>query len=319
MCLYPNIIRNPKYKVNKKNGGNVPVLSDPRAAWVPIGCGKCMECVKQKSNGWRVRLQEEIKTSRNAKFVTFSYSEESIELINSKISDELTGYERDIEIATYSVKIFREHWRRVIGKSPRYWLVTELGQTNTERLHLHGIIFEDSKEDIKRLWPYGNTWIGDYVNEKTINYIVKYVHKSDPLHKEFVPRIYASNGIGKKYIGTINSRLNTFKDNGETDERYTCRDGIKVALPTYYRNKLYTDEQREKLWLRKLDKKVRYVGGEKVDISKDDTGYYKALRWHRGQSQKLGYGDDKINWERKKYERDRRNMLMEERLSRDTW
>ena len=49
MCLYPKLIQNPKYKKNKKNGGNVPTPQDDRVLLVPIGCGKCFECMKQKN------------------------------------------------------------------------------------------------------------------------------------------------------------------------------------------------------------------------------------------------------------------------------
>jgi hypothetical protein len=49
MCLYPKFIRNRKYTVTKKNGGNVPEVKDKRALMVPVGCGKCIECKKQKA------------------------------------------------------------------------------------------------------------------------------------------------------------------------------------------------------------------------------------------------------------------------------
>ena len=52
MCLYPKLIINPKYKVNKKNGGNIPPMIDERVKYVPIGCQKCIECKKRtKENG----------------------------------------------------------------------------------------------------------------------------------------------------------------------------------------------------------------------------------------------------------------------------
>ncbi len=64
MCLYPKIIRNRKYTKNKKNKGVVPTAKDKRMLWVPVGCGKCMECKKQKAREWQVRLMEEIRTNK---------------------------------------------------------------------------------------------------------------------------------------------------------------------------------------------------------------------------------------------------------------
>ena len=62
MCLYPKLIKNRKYIANKKNGGNIPPVSDLRVIMVPVGCGKCIECKKKKSREWSIRLQEEINT-----------------------------------------------------------------------------------------------------------------------------------------------------------------------------------------------------------------------------------------------------------------
>ena len=80
-------------------------------------------------------------------------------------------------------------------------------------------------------------------------------------------------------------------------------------MPTYYRNKIYSDEEREKLWLEKLDKNVRWINGKKIDMSKGLEYYYKVLEHERKKNKRLGYGDDKKNWERKQYEEDRRRML----------
>ena len=67
MCLYPKLIKNRKYIANKKNGGNIPPVNDLRVLMVPVGCGKCIECKKQKSREWSIRLQEEIRHMNNGK------------------------------------------------------------------------------------------------------------------------------------------------------------------------------------------------------------------------------------------------------------
>ena len=57
-----------------------------------------------------------------------------------------------------------------------------------------------------------------------------------------------------------------------------------------------------------LDKNIRYVNGQKIDISKGDEEYFKILETAREQNKRLGYGDNSINWERKKYEQEIRNL-----------
>ena len=77
-------------------------------------------------------------------------------------------------------------------------MITELGHENTERIHLHGILFtKEDTQTIADIWKYGNIWIGDYCNAKTINYIIKYVTKVDEQHKGYEPKILTSAGIGK--------------------------------------------------------------------------------------------------------------------------
>jgi protein required for attachment to host cells len=312
MCLYPKIIQNRKYVSNKKNKGVVPVAQDKRVLMVPVGCGKCMECRKQKSRNWQVRLHEEIKENKNGKFVTLSFSNEALNELEKEVK-ELTGYERDNEVATIAVRRYLERWRKKYKRSVKHWLVTELGQKKTERIHIHGIMWTDEIEDIEKIWKYGGEWIGEFVNGKTINYIVKYVNKVDVMHKEYKSKILTSKGIGSGYMKGENVKNNKYKSE-KTNERYTTRSGIKMALPIYYRNKIYNEEEREKLWLEKLDEQTRYVNGVKIDISQGEEQYYETVEHYRELNRRLGYGDNSINWERKKYENERRNTKKMERL-----
>jgi len=181
MCLYPKLILNRKYLPNKKNGGNPPQIIDERTKYVPIGCGKCIECKKQRANGWRIRLQEEIRQKQDGKFITLTFSNESLTELEQDIENPLKGYELDNQIIKLAVRRFLERWRKETGKSVRHWLVSELGQIRTERVHIHGIIWTSDIKAISDIWQYGNVWIGDYVNEKTINYIV---HSSEHEHME---------------------------------------------------------------------------------------------------------------------------------------
>ena len=329
MCLYPKLIKNRKYIPNKKNGGIIPPINDERVLIVPVGCTKCMECKKQKARQWAVRLQEEIKTNNTGKFVTLTFNDESYNELSNKIKN-LTGYERDNEIATLGVRRFLERWRKKYKKSVKHWLTTELGQTNTERIHIHGIIWSNEIEEISKIWKYGIITIGErkynkgiqqnnntigYVNESTINYIIKYIQKTDEKHKEYNSKILTSPGIGKNYTNTINSKANKYKED-KTKETYTTKQGTKINLPIYYRNKIYTEEEKEKLWIIKLDNKVRYINGIKIDISKNEDNYYKILNQERKKNKILGYGNDEKNWERKRYENERRNLITLERIKK---
>ena len=213
------------------------------------------------------------------------------------------------------MKKLKERWGKKYGKTLRHWLVTELGHANTERVHMHGIVWTDKVKDIGDIWKYGKIWIGEYVNAKTINYIVKYVNKVDASHKTYNSKIFTSQGIGKEYVNRRDSKRNKYKKE-KTIETYKTREGVELALPVYYRNKIYNEDERERLWLEKLDKEERYVCGVKVDISEGEDEYYKLLEMMRQKNKRLGYGDDAKNWELKKYENERRNLKKLERLQK---
>ena len=138
MCLYPKLIKNKKYISNKKNGGVIPAVKDERVLFVPVGCGRCIECTKQKANNWRVRLHEEIRHNNNYTFVTLTFSDMSLIYLRSKLKE--LSYNIDNDIATKGVRYFLELWRKNNRTSLRHWLITELGQNSTERIHLHGIM-----------------------------------------------------------------------------------------------------------------------------------------------------------------------------------
>lgn len=341
MCLYPKLIKNRKFINNKKNGGNIPplpllydkvndkIIKDERVLLVPVGCGKCYECKKKKSREWQVRLNEEIRDNNNAKFITLTFSDESLyqltnglDINNKKICEpiNLEGYNLENECATVGVRRFLERWRKKYKKSVKHWFITELGGNSTERIHLHGLIWTNELEDISKIWQYGIITIGNskfnngirldnkslgFVNEQTINYIIKYVNKLDKLHPNYNSKILTSNGIGKNYINRIDASNNKF--NGKnTNETYKTKKGLKIALPIYYRNKLYNEKEKEELWLNKLDEEIRYIWGEKIDISNGDDNYYKALEFYRNKNKRLGYGNDDKNWEKIRYENNRR-------------
>lgn len=317
MCLYPRLIKNRKYTDTKKNGGNIPAVPDERVKYVPIGCQHCIECKKQKARAWQARLTEDIKTNTNAQFITLTIDDENI----SKLYNELPkseGYDKDNDAATLAVGRFLERWRKKYKKSVRHWLITELGHHGTENIHLHGLLWtNENQQTIQQIWQYGYIWQGTWVNDQTINYIIKYVLKQDQQHKNYNQKILTSAGIGSNYTNQKHGDWNNNKFNNEkTNETYKTRQGTKINLPIYWRNKIYTEEQKEQLWLQKLDKQERWVMGQKISTKDGDQNYEKALKWAQEKNTRLGYDSPNITWERAQYEQQRRNLKQAERIAK---
>lgn len=297
MCLYPRFIKNPRYRVSKGKY-EFGAVTDERVKYVPIGCGNCIECRQQKSREWQTRLSEELKVNKYAYFVTLTFSNESLQKLCKKLDcEECNG------VACEAVRLFLERWRKKYKKSLRHWLITELGHENTERIHLHGILFSEfeiSNELLNSIWQYGRTDTGKYCNQRSINYIVKYVVKIDNEHKNFKPAIFCSAGIGANYITTSTKRIHKI-DGDQTKETYTLPNGNKIALPIYYRNKLWTDKERQYLWLKRLDRQKRYIRGIEIDISKTEERYYSVLAEQQKDNIKLGYGSTDKKWQKEIY------------------
>lgn len=310
---------NPRYKANKKNGGIIPKYKDARTLVVPIGCGKCLECKKQRAREWQIRLSEDVKYNTNGVFVTLTFNETALKKLLKEIPKEIQGYARDNAVATKAVDMFNERWRKRTGKYPRHWLITELGHKGTERIHLHGIIWTDEREWIDKHWnpdnkqatKLGFTWIqkkNKTVGQAITNYITKYLTKDDKLHREYKAIVLNSRGIGKGFIE--NDKISYYKFKGqETNEQYIAENWGKRGMPIYYRRKLWTDDEREELWINKLNKEERYVLGTKVSIASNLEHYYEVLMNARKINNRLGYGNDEKNWNRIAHENTIRNIL----------
>ena len=112
-----------------------------------------------------------------------------------------------------------------------------------------------------------------------------------------------------------------------TLKEFKTNNGYSTVKYSLYHNGLlvssFTDEvddsgaireEKEKLWLIKLDKEERCICGERIDISNNLDDYYKTLEFYRERNKELGYGDDEKNWELKMYENQRRNLKKVKRI-----
>lgn len=305
MCLYPRLIRNPKYKPTKKNGGKPPFCWDTRLLYIPAACGECLECRKKKQREFQIRLQEELRTN-HGEFLTLTIDKNSYKFLETcipKLPKEILKESKkngdyDNLIATEGLRRFLERCRKQTGKSIKHWCITELGEEKG-RIHIHGIFFgQNINEIIKKNWKYGFIYIGQYVNEKTVMYITKYMFKVCEYNKLFKGKVLSSAGIGSGYVSRFDSSGNKYKA-GKTNETYTFRNGVKVNLPNYYRNKIYNEEEKELLWLEKLEKGELYIMGEKVS-ARNPEEFTKCLEYYQARALELG-DRKKEDWEKAKY------------------
>ena len=298
MCLYPTYVKNPKYKPNKKNKGKPPVCKDKRLLYIPTKCGYCIECRKEKQREWRVRLEEELR-SNFGYFTTLTISPEGIKEIEEKTG--LKWEENPNEIATKGLRLFLERARKETGKSIKHWCVTELGEKK-DRIHLHGIFFgQKSAELIRKHWKYGFVFIGDYCNGKSVNYMTKYMLKVDIKHPTFKQIVLASPGIGAGYFDRLAYLWQKQNYKNINVPTYTFRNGTKMAMPKYYKNKIFTEKERETIWINNLNRGLLWIYGEKVKAN--DFSTIRNLRRYWQQYGIQVMGDNPQAWNEAKVQR----------------
>nr|DAF82400.1 MAG TPA: Replication associated protein [Microviridae sp.] len=305
MCLYPTFVKNPKYKPNKKNKGKPPVCKDRRLLYIPVKCGCCIECRKEKQREWRVRLEEELRSGFGY-FITLTISQEGIKDLEEKTG--LKWKENPNEIATKGLRLFLERCRKDTSKSIKHWCVTELGEKE-DRIHLHGIFFgQKSAELIKKHWKYGFSFIGQYCNSRSVNYMTKYMLKVDTKHPEFKQIVLSSKGIGSEYMNRLDYLWQKQNYKNINVATYTFRNGTKMAMPKYYKNKIFTEKEREKMWINNLNRGLLWIYGEKVKA--DDWNTIDNLRSYWQKYGREVMGDNPIAWnamkERRKEEKQRK-------------
>lgn len=286
MCLYEKNITNPKYIPNKKNHGMPVKPTDKRAKMVTIKCGVCKECRQQKVNEWLTRLNEEFKKEVKKIFVTLTFTDEALNKLPSEPN----------EAAKRAVRLWMYRINKSERKTIRYFLRTELGDENTERLHMHGAIWHEEESLLKKaieLWRYGIVDVGE-VNEKSLKYTVKYIWKPDEKHPNFKGVTIASKKIGSEWCESEDAK----RIQKRTDLQEYIKDdkGYKHGIPNYWRGKIFSDEEREKRMLINREKRTKFIDGEKFIIknNKEAENYQKTLEFRRKQLETMGFQKPKI-------------------------
>ena len=212
-CLQPISIPNPKTKDRRDR--------------ITVPCGHCVSCLQRRSNGWSMRLEEEMKVSTSAFFVTLTYDENHIPI------NEYGNY----TLVKKDLQLFMKRLRKHSGNRLRYYAVGEYGSI-TERPHYHMILFNlEDTQFIVESWDKGFVKVGS-VNPGSIRYTCKYIINVDKREqgrqREFA-LMSRRGGIGKNYLTP--EIIKYHKDGNYTAIR---EGGVRVSLPRFYVDKIHT-------------------------------------------------------------------------------
>ena len=96
-----------------------------------------------------------------------------------------------------------------------------------------------------------------------------------------------SKGIGRAYIDKN-------KGSGKTDE-YRTRKGFIMNQPDYYRRNIYSDKEREQIWIENQERGYRYICGEKVSTENLEE-WENLTRYYQERARRL-YNESMDEWE----------------------
>ncbi|MFY7787218.1 MAG: rolling circle replication-associated protein [Thermoflexibacteraceae bacterium] len=201
----------------------------------PLPCGKCPNCKARRIAGWAFRLQQQEKISHSSQFLTLTYDSKYIPILPNG----------QTTLDKRHTQLFMKRLRKQNIDKLKYYTAGEYGD-KTQRPHYHIILFNADIRTIQNAWQYGNVHYGD-VSPASICYALKYINKPDKIpmfegDKRKPEFQLMSKGIGENYL---TQKIIDWHTN-DLLNRYFLPDldGKKIPMPRYYRQKIYTDEQR---------------------------------------------------------------------------
>lgn len=244
---------------------------------VPVPCGKCPFCLKRRTSAWSFRLLQELKRSSSAHFITLTYDTKHVPI---QPSGYMSLDKRDLQL--FFKRLRKAHYVRQLSGSLRYYAVGEYG-SHTMRPHYHMALFNSQLELIQPAWQKGNVHYGE-VNVASIGYTLKYMckpgkiplHKNDDRVREFG---VMSKGIGDNYV---TAEMLAWHHADLTGRMYcNLKDGKKIAMPRYYKEKIYSEMERKRInffLVPEMREKIRQEYDDLVKRFGDDAVNVKVSR-----------------------------------------
>lgn len=249
-----------------------------------VPCGKCPNCVARRVSGWSFRLMQEEKKSLSAHFVTLTY-------MNEKLPRTPKNYKT---LNKKDVQDFMKRLRYYSPKLPKikYYAAGEYG-SETMRPHYHIIIFNATEESILNAWQLGHVHFGT-VSAASVGYSLKYISKKGkiPMHAndDRIPEFsLSSTKLGACYL---TDQVRKYHEEDIYNRMYLeTLDGKKIAMPRYYKDKLYTKEQRQHIGA--------YQAGRMQDELQKQIEQYNG-DWYRDKAEADKAAKQRLEWKTKK-------------------
>lgn len=216
--------------------------------WVACPCGHCISCYRKYEKEWKMRMREEMASSKSSFFVTLTYNDFNVPFNGNNMSLCKSDYQKFLKRLRKSLSI--------LDIKLRYVICGEYG-SNTNRPHYHFALFLNGRLPFSVFYDFINkSWDKGFIQVKfldigKIKYLSKYFNKLDDRWHNVDTFRNMSNGIGKSFLSK--NIIDYYKKN----KTYTVhRFGSTYTMPRYYRDKIFNKYVQESIL---LDKQKDYI------------------------------------------------------------
>lgn len=218
---------------------------NPELEGFKIPCGKCVECLLERSRDWAVRCTHEATIHAQNCFITLTYSDEYLP--------------KDGALCYRDFQLFMKRLREKYGEGIGFFMCGEYGE-QTKRPHYHacifGMDFSDKKkvrenhhgdeiwqsEELTTLWGLGHTELGS-VTQKSAGYVARYVlKKQDPNHPVGFQKMSRTHAIGKRFVEKWWHDIFVAARGS-----IIMSDGSRTKVPRYYEK--WLQKNKPEIWL----------------------------------------------------------------------
>lgn len=256
-----------------------------------VPCGYCPACKYNQRVGWTFRISEHARHSKEAWFITLTYDQENIPLLDYETGELVRGMDKNrsdmcesldasdlrrflTSVKKAQVRAYKEVMENTLSPSEvvqkpelKYFAVSEYGG-KLGRPHYHIIIFnlwsDLAREDrLLKIWKKGKVET-EALNPALIHYATGYLFEKNKYLKgrQQKPKMWVSKGLGEQYVKR-NKKFH--KDNLNP---WIWFNGYKIAMPQYYKEKIFTLEEIETINAKLME---HHSESDKIEITNHYT------------------------------------------------
>lgn len=254
-------------------------------------CGKCNFCLSARRADWCFRLEQELRVSVAADFLTLTYSDENLPQCDSDgvWIPEGNLVKRDLQLFMKRLRkrqkeMFADRRYRIQQvwghrfpcfdhfDNLRYYSVGEYGSV-TRRPHYHSILFNMSREllsELPGIWKLGHVYRGA-VTGASINYVAKFhinkVGEFEGRQRPFALISNRSGGLGKNYLASESWHRRDMAN-------YVMSAGRIGRLPKYFKDRFFSPDEKDG-----LRREMEHSGFERSMVEVEKLEKLYGARW----------------------------------------